>query len=226
MGNPQGAAVLFSEVVSARIAELLGVPVARHSFISFDPSIAQDVHFETTEGVRAFGPGPHFGSRVVLSTPEGRTYDTLPENCRPVLRDDRELTGGALLHLWLRNTDTPQPLFWRHSCEEKFAVTFIDHGHCLGGPSWRITPEIDRRELAEFPIEHLRYWLARLRQISSEELATVLDEIPEEWNCNEKARRLGLLQCIQSRRWNLISDLRGIIHPMASGPWHCQVRRA
>jgi hypothetical protein len=207
MNNPQGTAVLFNEVVSARIARLFGVPVASNSILEIHPPLAETLYFETPSGRRSVEPGLHYGSRVVISALEGRIYDCFPQNWHNRLRDDRVLTGGAILHLWLRNFDTTQSLYWRRSSERKFSVTLIDNGHCLGGPDWRIASELNSDELKIFPIEHLRFWLKRLKQISSIDLDSVMSSIPEGWGCNDKALQVGLLQWVQHRRMKLIAAL-------------------
>lgn len=207
-GNPQGTSVLFNELVSSRIARLLGLSVPNFQLARIGDSMAKDLYFETERGRRHVHSGLHFASRVVIRPLQGRIYETFPRKWLPLLRNPEMLAGSAVFHLWLKNLDRPQLLYWRFSQEKKFTITVYDHGHCLGGPEWRGGSRVGSYGLREYSRTELAFWHERLARISRESLLDAFDNVPEEWGCNKNAHLCGLASNVLSWREQVLESLR------------------
>lgn len=207
-GNPQGTTVLFNELVSSRIARLLGLSVPDFQLARIGDPISKGLYFETETGRHPVPTGLHFASRVVMCPLQGRIYEAFPQKWSPLIRNPEMLVGSAVFHRWLRNLDTPQFLYWRFSREKKFTITVIDHGHCLGGPKWRGGLRPEMYTLLRYSRSDLAFWHDKLANISREALLGVFENIPQEWGCSEAARIRGLASDVLDWRERVLGYLR------------------
>lgn len=139
-GNPQGTRVLANEMLAARLAEALGLPVPAAVVTELPPDLCEGLYFETPNGRESILPGLHLGSPLVVTNLEGRSYDSLPHSFQHLLRNPEYLIGIQLFDLWTANRDTRQFVFWKYSKDKKYNVACIDNGHCFGGPEWNFAP--------------------------------------------------------------------------------------
>ena len=80
-GNPQGTNVLANEMLAAKLADGLGLPVPTTAVVELTPELSEGLYFETPSGRQPIHPGLHLGSRLVITSLEGRSYDFLPQAC-------------------------------------------------------------------------------------------------------------------------------------------------
>jgi hypothetical protein len=185
--NPQGTRVLANEMLAAKLAEGLGLPVPPTAVVELHLQLSEELYFETPSGRQPIRPGLHLGSRLVITSREGRSYDVLPESLWHEMRSLDDFIGIQLFDLWTCNRDTRQVVFWKYSREQKYSATFIDNGHCFGGPEWIFAHLI-------FPITNfigpvdkawLR-WADRIATFSVRRFELECVVIPPEWIGNEK----------------------------------------
>lgn len=182
-GNPQGTSILANEIVAAKIAGLLGLPVPATMVVELPYELCEGLYFETSRGREPIRPGLHLGSRLAVSSLEGRSYDCLPQCARHLLRNPEDLIGVQLFDLWTCNRDTRQVVFWKFSRDKKFTAAFIDNGHCFGGPNWKFFPlaHANRYTAPATSATWLR-WADRIATFPIRHFESAeVDLIPPEW---------------------------------------------
>jgi hypothetical protein len=234
-GNPQGTSVLANEMLAAKLATLLGLPVPSTEVVELAPDLSEELHFETPTGREHIHPGLHLGSRVVVTSVEGRSYDCLPKSSHYLIRRPDDLVGIQLFDIWTCNRDTRQSIFWRYSREKKYAVTFIDNGHCFGGPERRfndvLLPAVNTLSDRLTRVAWL-LWAQRIATFPIRRFESVAaDKLPSEWGAsrNDVARICKELSIRQAAiaeavlRWNRYNT--ECISVKHEGIEQCQVLR-
>jgi hypothetical protein len=188
-GNPQGTSILINEILAAEIGTMLGLPVPAAVVVELPAALSRTLHFETPDGRDPVLSGLHFGSRLVVTHIHGRTYDCLPQRCWNLIRNPDALVGIELFDLWVCNRDTRQMVFWRLSQEKKLQVSFIDNGHCFGGPEWKFADLGLPVSAPADPVHRATWqeWADRIATFPIRRLANFSERIPTEW-CSEKHR--------------------------------------
>jgi hypothetical protein len=218
-GNPQGTGVLANEMLAAKLAVMLGLPVPTTEIVELPPELSEELYFETPYGRQTIRPGLHLGSRLVITSLEGRVYDSLPQGLRPLLRNPDDLVGVQLFDLWTCNRDTRQFLYWKYSKDKKYAVTFIDNGHCFGGPEWSFAPLMFPQATLVEPstIGEWRHWTALIATFPIEEFESVeAGLIPHEWRCEETQFK-GIFEELRIRQAKLVAEIRSKLDALAFG---------
>jgi hypothetical protein len=207
--NPQGTGVLANEMLASKLAEALGLPVPRTEVVELLPELSEGLYFETPSGRQPIRPGLHLGSRSVVTSLEGRAYDCLPQSFQHLVRNPEDLVGIHLFDLWTCNRDTRQSIFWKRSRDKKYTVTFIDNGHCFGGPEWTFAPlslsNNNRTDpatkewlrwaglIATFPVRRFENAGARL--------------IPAEWHGGDR-KLARMFEELRSRQATIAADIK------------------
>ena len=200
-GNPQGSRVLANELLASRLAQHLGLPVPQAEILELPAKLADSLYFDTPTGPKRICPGLHLGSPLVISPFEGRIYDFLPPAYAAQIRNQECLTGIQLFDLWTCNRDTRQAVYWKRSQEKKFTVTFIDNGHCFGGPDWKLPTDVAAIGL---PVrDEGSSWLAKLDSLPSDLITRLAAEIPTQWYSNDVSRLCDMLVQFVVRRAEL-----------------------
>jgi hypothetical protein len=206
-GNPQGTGVLANEILAAKLAEWLGLPVPTTVVVELPPQLSEGLYFETTSGQQPIRSGLHLGSRVVITSLQGRSYDFLPQSFRPLVRNPEDLVGIQLFDRWTCNRDTRQLVFWKYSRDKKYSVTFIDNGHCFGGPEWSFAPLI----VPDDETSATSAWLGWADRIATfpirkfESIAACL--IPSEWQ-GEKGQFAVIFEALRMRQAIIAANVK------------------
>jgi CheY-like chemotaxis protein len=213
--NPQGSRVLANELLASRLAQQLGLPVAKAEILELPPNLAKTLYFETPEGPRRIFPGLHVGVRLVISPIKGRIYDFLPRAYADQIRNKEHFSGIQMFDLWTCNRDTRQAVYWKRSQQKKFTVTFIDNGHCFGGPNWKLPLDVTADC---FPsVAEGSYWLAKLDSFPTDLISRLAAEIPTEWYSNDTGGLCGMLARLVVRRTDLRRFLAASRQPELQG---------
>jgi hypothetical protein len=203
--NPQGSRVLANELLASRLAQQLGLPVPQAEILELSPKLAEAMYIETPAGSRRISPGLQVGLRLVISPLDGRIYDLLPRVYADQIRNKEHFAGVKLFDLWTCNRDTRQAVYWKQSQQKKFTVTFIDNGHCFGGPEWKLPASITADTLPS--AEEGSYWLAKIDSLLPDFMSQLADEIPSEWYGNDFGGLCGMLVQLVVRQ----ADLRRLL---------------
>lgn len=204
--NPVGVKVLVNELIANRIANLLGLPVPMGTLIYTPAQVITATTFQ--EGI-------HFGilmiPNILRHPPLALIEGAYNVDCIP---------GMYVFDNYLVNPD-------RHYgnivlCTRNFGnqIILIDHSHCFAKPQWT---DVELRELTHYDkiltrgiyqnIAHiitgqnsLDRWLDRLENIAEEQLVSIVNEIPREWNITSQDRE-ALLFYLTNRKRRLRSLL-------------------
>jgi HipA-like kinase len=179
-GNPQGTKVLANELLASRIAERIGLPMAHAEVVHLPDKVATTLAFETAGGKVPIRPGLHCGLRVICPF-QGRMYEILPRSEERNVQNLNDVVGAQLFDFWTRKRERRQCIFWRSADEKRFRISFIDSGHCFGGPGWQIGKSTEplRTKLSYSPI--FLKWINLIADVTKKEIASMACEIPPEW---------------------------------------------
>jgi hypothetical protein len=200
--NPQHVRVLANEMLAARLALLIGLPVPTPAFIDVPHElIAGNPLLEFEVGTRRdpFLPGLHFGSR--FPGPPGQTLvvDFLPDRLlRGVRNVDKVFLGALVFDKWTCNCDGRQVIFYRSTDQDgsAYSAALIDHGFCFNDGDWNF-PDSPIRSLypRRLVYENVRGlhsfepFLARVENLEATELEQCVRDIPAQW-CGEHPEQL------------------------------------
>jgi hypothetical protein len=217
--NPQGTRILANELLGARLAILLGLPVAegRIVFVSEDLiRFTEDLHFELPKSRIHCPAGPCFGSR----------YQGDPKNSRDAvgvlrgnLANEIEFLGMLVFDKWTCNTDGRQVVYRltrtqsAESCsrlipdQHAYEAVMIDQGFCFNGDEWTFPDSPLRGRYCPISVydkvlgmDAFEPWLTRLEtEIDEEALSSCAEGIPQEWY-GSASDLLKLLDKLHSRR--------------------------
>lgn len=207
-GNPQGTSTLANEMLAAKLAEGLGLPVPKTVVVELTPELSEGLYFETPSERLPVHPGLHLGSRLVITGLEGRSYDALPESMWHLVRNPEDFIGIQLFDLWTCNRDTRQVVFWKYSRDKKYTATFIDNGHCFGGPEWNFAPLIFPKSSSTAPLD--KVWLRWADRFVAFPLRTLKIEsvlIPPEWRGGDQQFAL-IFEDLRIRQGVVAAEIR------------------
>lgn len=218
--NPQNPRVLANEMLAARLAHLMGLPVATPSFIEVPSRLINGnphLTFDLGERCEAIKPGVQFGSRFPGSPSQLLVADFLPDRLLRRVEDLSSAFLGALVFdKWTCNCDGRQMIFHRSAKIDgaPYSVAMIDQGYCFNDGDWSFPDSplrgiYPRRIVYESVtgLESFEPFLTRVENFSIEELLQCTSGIPVEW-CEPHPSQLGnLIEILHSRRRKLRQDL-------------------
>ena len=111
-----------------------------------------------------------------------------PPSLRYKIRNPEDLIGIQLFDLWTCNRDTRQFIYWKNSRDKKYTVTFIDNGHCFGGPDWKFAPMVFTCGLNDpSTVGAWAHWADRVANFSIDTFEGIeAGSIPAEWFGEDK----------------------------------------
>ena len=208
--NPQHVRVLANEMFAARLATLIGLPVAEPAFI------------EVAEDIAAYGPEPdlrvvprstnglEFGSRFPGDPHTTLVVDFLPD---PLLRQVKNLQtaflGALAFDKWTCNCDGRQMIFHRRANQKGpgYSATMIDQGFCFNDGEWRffdvpLRGIYPRRVVYEKVqgLQSFEPFVSRIENLTLEQLKACARGIPKDWCGEEPQQLLEVIEVLHSRR--------------------------
>jgi hypothetical protein len=200
--NPQHVRVLANEMLAARLAALIGLPVPGAAFVDVPQQLLAGnplLDFEIGSRREPCAPGLQFGSRFPPCSHQSLVVDFLPDR---LLRRVRNLSavflGGLVFDKWTCNCDGRQVVFHRplEEAGEAYAATLIDHGFCFNDGEWTF-PDSPIRSL--YPrrivyesvrgLKSFEPYLARVENLEADEIEACARDIPTEW-CGDRPQEL------------------------------------
>lgn len=212
--NPQHVRVLTNEMLAARLARLIGLPVPPPAFVEVpleliegNPQLAMEV------GVRRepCSAGLQFGSSFPGVPSETLVVDFLPDRLlHRVENFSIAFAGAFVFDKWTCNCNGRQMIFSRAAGEERAAYSawLIDHGFCFNDGEWNFPDSPMRslypRRLVYEKISGLKSFepfLSKVENLNAEHLQACVKGIPCEW-CGEDPSQLDRLaeQLFERRR--------------------------
>jgi hypothetical protein len=190
--NPQHLRVLANELIATKIAEAVGLTVAKCDVVEVSEWLVRnspDMTIEQGRGVRErCAHGLQFGSEFVGGLMPGQVVDYLPEPQMDELRNLSEFAGMLVVDKWTGNCNGRQAVFERKPRERKYRAVFIDQGFCFNAGEWTF-PDSALRGI--FPRNQVyarvvgwssfEPWLSRVENFSAESLWSIADGVPPDW---------------------------------------------
>lgn len=214
--NPQHVRVLTNEMLAARLALRIGLPVPRPAIVEVPPDLIEGNPQLTMEiGVRRepCAPGLHFGSSFPGVPGETLVVEFLPDRLlQKVHNFASAFVGAFVFDKWTCNCDGRQMIFTRAAGEERpvYSAWLIDQGFCFNDGEWNF-PDSPIRSLYPRRIVYEKVrglksfdpYLSAVENLKEDEILECLAGIPLEW-CRGETEQLGrLAQKLCQRRLQL-----------------------
>jgi hypothetical protein len=178
--------VLFNEAMGTELFRASGLPVPEWRVLKAPDMFLRDA--ESLWGARYAKrptPGPAFGSRF-LWMPGRRSYDYMPDELLPRVRNKKDFWLAWLLDQCGRNMDNRQAIYLERP-QGDFKAVFVDHGHLFGGPkddnksvrmglhyfNPRVLRGVSSREISALP--------NKLKVLDFDRLWARANTLPAEW---------------------------------------------
>jgi hypothetical protein len=189
--NPQHRRILINEMVGAKLARLLGLPVPETRPIAVsDALIRSDARFalEYPHGTVPCQAGLQFGSRYVVAPSAGQAFDLAPKMLLGRMDNAESFLGALVFDKWTANIDWRQVVVWKRFGDDLYHVTLVDQGGCFGGGRWTF---FDISTLGFSPStsvygmvhgwDSFEPWLTRLESLPEQDIWTCTSGVPTEW---------------------------------------------
>ncbi len=214
--NPQHVRVLANEMLAARLALAMGLPVPEPALVEVPAKLILKGSVSEMEiGSRRelCSPGVQFGSRFPGNPAETLVVDFLPDRLlRRVRNREEAFVGGFVFDKWTCNCDGRQVIFFRTADQEgsAYSASLIDQGFCFNDGDWNF-PDSPIRSL--YPqrlvyegvrgFESFEPFLTRIENLETAHLEACLEAIPREWFGEDPGQVRRLLERLFERRRRL-----------------------
>jgi hypothetical protein len=221
--KPGGIRALANDFLGARLANLLGLPVAEPKVIYVGEDLIRlSDRMTCLHKRREFvcRHGLSFGARVRSTTsPDGadaieHIFDFLPPEFLREVTNLGDFCGMLVFDKWTCNTDSRQTVFANDGRCTPYLATMIDHGKCFGGTDWNFR---DHASLGLYypslvyesvtGIDTFEPWISRLESgLDGTVVDELVAEIPPEWYEHDSAALRRMVDTLNRRR-SLVRDL-------------------
>jgi len=207
--NPRGLNALVSEVVTARLGRLLGLPVPAYAFVDVSDLLVgstPDFVIEQGDLRTRYEPGIQFGSETAIDA-SGTTqvFDYMPRSLVRWVDNLPEFAGALVLDAWTGNTDFRQVVYVKTPRSMLLKPMFIDHDRSLApffdAESERSLPAIHFPDFYDFVRGWGSFepWLTIAETAGHQELEPLVVGFPPEWEVSDQLST-ALLEYLIKRR--------------------------
>jgi hypothetical protein len=189
--NPQHSRVLANEMLAARLARLVGLPVPEPVRVNVSRLLVKrtpDLSIQTGSSTIPCESGLQFGSRYVVNPLESQVFDFMPLALLECVQNVETFAGILALDKWICNSDRRQAVFSRLKRRCTYAVAFIDQGNCFNGGAWAFSDAPLRGAYPESEVyagvvgwESFEPWLSRIENMSRSTISAAAEDIPQNW---------------------------------------------
>lgn len=203
--NPQHVRVLANEMLAARLASLVGLPVAAPAFVEVPPALVRGTPpLELDIGPRRelCLAGLQFGSRFPGVPSQTLAVDFLPDRLLGKVRNLAPVfLGGFVFDKWTCNCDGRQVVFFRSldELDPTYSALLIDQGFCFNDGDWTFPDSPIRglypRRWVYEKVEGFKSFepfLSRIENLEFSQIEECIREVPEEW-CGPAPEQLAIL---------------------------------
>lgn len=200
--NPQHVRVLANEMLAARLALLIGLPVPDPAVVEVPAELLSGnplLELEIGSRREPCAAGLQFGSRFPGTPSQTLVVDFLPDRLLRRLRNlGAVFLGAFVFDKWTCNCDGRQVIFYRSADQEgsTYSASLIDHGFCFNDGEWNF-PDSPIRSL--YPrrlvyenvrgLDSFEPFLSRIEDLEAEQLDACVPGIPIDW-CGEAPEQL------------------------------------
>lgn len=209
--NPQHTRILANEMLAARLADALGLPVARPEVVDVVADLIKgtpDLRVQIGGRWEKCIPGFQFGSRFPGEPGRAVIFDLLPDERLAQVENLEAFAGMVLFDQWTCNTNGRQVLFVAEPhTGGRYRALMIDQGFCFNAGEWSF-PDSPLRGLyyRHRAYESIRGWqsfepyLTRLEAMGPQVLDEAAASIPSEWYNADTEAMTRLLEQLDRRR--------------------------
>src|ERR1700674_4174447 len=194
--NPQGLNALVSEVTTARLGRLLGLPVPRYAFVDVSEQLMRHtpaIVIEEGDLRTQYEAGIQFGAETAIDA-SGATqvFDYMPPSLVRWVDNLPEFAGALVLDAWTGNTDFRQVVYVKTPTSMVLKPMFIDHDRSLA-------PFFDPKSERALPAIHFpdfydldrgwgsfEPWLTIAETAGHTELEPLVIGFPPEWKVSDQ----------------------------------------
>lgn len=215
--NPQHRRILVNELLGARLAGRLGLPVAAVEIVYVSEeliNLTPDLCMEMPRTRIPCEAGKQFGSRFPGDPHEVTLHDFLPEKQLMEVENLGDFAGMLVFDKWTCNTNGRQTVFLPPRRENqdpqtaRFRTLMIDQGFCFNAGEWNFPDAplrglYSRNRVYEGVIGRNSFavWLERIEKRMTEKAFNILArEIPPEWYDDDLDALWRLLEQLHKRR--------------------------
>ncbi len=216
--NPQHVRILANELLCARLADYLGLPVPHAEQVEVAPELVAgtpELRVELPRGSAPCSHGRQFGSRFPGNPRTTAVFDFVPDQTLDRLVNRTDFAGLLVFDQWTCNTNGRQVVFAREKEAEaagrgekmSYRAWMIDQGFCFNNGEWSF-PDSPLRGI------YLRTrvyagvtgwagfepWLERVRHLDAAVLDRAAREVPPEWYEGDSEALKRLLEKLYGRR--------------------------
>lgn len=214
--NPQHPRILANELLAARLAARLGLPVPPVAIVEVSPELIAatgELVIQLAHSRQPCQPGRQFGSRYPGDPAEVAAYDFLPDELLLEVENLEDFWGMLVFDKWTCNTDHRQVVFYRAGPRQRFRALMIDQGFCFNAQHWDF-PDAPLRGLYTRTVvyrgvrglDSFGPWLERLERLDAAALEEAAAGIPPEWYEYDQEGLYRLLEQLLRRR-RRVADL-------------------
>lgn len=239
-GNPQGTRTLINEWIYTQLSRRLGISTPEVTFLRLPPSlrdVPKDFQFQQASSC-AIVPGVHIGSMCPVNPNLVAIFDFLPDKMLTKIVNPEDWWRVLVLDIFVGQSDSRQVIFIRDKTIKRsmfrsdardnvvFRAYHIDHGQAFGGASWTLPncplrPVYFRRTVYDESLREInvKAAISKLRQVSSNHIQEVCDQVPVQWWDKDDIRDLPKLCRQLQTQQSILEDLVDLV-------WQNKIKQA
>lgn len=215
--NPQHVRVLANEMICARLANAIGLPVPIPAFVQVSEKFVTRTPELTIQYAGRTIPcecGWCFGSQHVAAGYDAQVVDVLTEGQLARVRNLEVFLGALVFDKWTCNVDGRQVVYCKRPRQQNYRTTLVDNGYCFNAGEWRFDDAPIRGTFAwNLPYlcvsgwESFEPWLSAVMNLSSDAIFRCASELPSRWIGCDATQALDRLMAELIRRRTKIPEL-------------------
>ena len=211
--NPQHVRILANEMLAARLAMLISLPVAAPACVEVPPGLIRGtppLELEIGSHRELCLAGLQFGSRYPGAPGQTLVVDFLPDRLLSRVKGLASVfLGGFVFDKWTCNCDGRQVVFYRsvNGKDPAYSALLIDQGFCFNDGDWSFPDSPIRglypRRLVYDEVEGLKSFepfLSRVENLDSSEIGACISQMPSEWCAPNPGQLNQLAETLYKRR--------------------------
>jgi hypothetical protein len=210
--NPQGVRILANEMLAAKMAQALGLPVSTPEVVEVSEWLVEhspEMYIQWGRQQIRCASGFQFGSRFPCDPLRTPVYDFLPDAQLEAVANRDSFCGMLVFDKWTCNCDSRQSVFHRPagSASAQYTATMVDQGYCFNANDWSF-PDAPLRGLYSRTavyggvagLQSFEPFLSRLENLEEDFLEGAAASVPPQWYEGRTEELHALLTELASRR--------------------------
>lgn len=227
--NPQHVRILANELLAARLADLVGLPVPHveqvevpEELIAGTPALC----VELPGGSEPCVWGRQVGSKFPGDPRYTAVFDWIPDQTLDRVSNLDAFWGALVFDQWVCNTDGRQTVFYRQPGQQQYKALLIDQGFCFNDGEWNF-PDAPLRGLylrrrvylgvTGWPT--LEKWLQPIELMDPAMMERIFQDVPPEWCGEDWEAGLEDLYNRLLRRRQRLRDLLTAVRKSSANPF-------